>query len=222
MKISPCRADAILISQMGGGRCPEIAQHAAEELLPIVDPAPEADGYSSEEDDDTPQSRSQSLSMSMSMSPVSPPPVITPPSLPLLLPPVRVSSLPPTPPQDFHRHPDDDRHQPAPPRGRAGFKPRGNDRYLCRPCDLAFRIECDLKSHEVSHSSDRPHKTDCCQRGKEGFKRKNELKRHIESHSPRKHNCDACGKAYPRQDILARCVILICLFFSSMSGLQSH
>lgn len=71
---------------------------------------------------------------------------------------------------------------------------RGEKRYSCHTCGLAFSDSGNLARHtRAVHRKQRPHACDTCQKT---FSRKGHLEDHLKSHSAsREFVCDVCGKA---------------------------
>lgn len=71
---------------------------------------------------------------------------------------------------------------------------RGEKRYSCHTCGLAFSDSGNLARHtRAVHRKQRPHACDTCQKT---FSRKGHLEDHLKSHSTsREFVCDVCGKA---------------------------
>jgi len=69
-------------------------------------------------------------------------------------------------------------------------------------CDRSFNHLSNLKSHQRSHTEDRPFRCTLCEAA---FSRNHDLKRHIKIHSgERPFVCTACGKGFSRLDALGR------------------
>lgn len=67
-------------------------------------------------------------------------------------------------------------------------------RFFCSFCDKGFRYMADLNEHAIKHNPDKKdHK--CLECGK-AYKRRPELKRHMESHTGQKWPCLDCGREF--------------------------
>ena len=61
-------------------------------------------------------------------------------------------------------------------------------------CDWTFATGTKLRSHECSHTGDKPHKCDVCEAA---FPRKDSLKKHMMTHTGEKpYLCSVCGKGF--------------------------
>ncbi|XP_063702381.1 zinc finger and SCAN domain-containing protein 10-like [Culicoides brevitarsis] len=70
-------------------------------------------------------------------------------------------------------------------------------RFFCQFCDVGFKYMADLNEHMIKHDPDRKdHKCHICEKA---YKRKNELKRHLQSHEGQKWPCEDCGREYAWQ-----------------------
>jgi hypothetical protein len=75
--------------------------------------------------------------------------------------------------------------------------------YPCPECDFKAKSESKLLLHTLAFHN--LTKGLFCQECKRGFKRKKELKRHVESiHLNKKYECEDCGQKFTRQDSVRR------------------
>lgn len=67
-------------------------------------------------------------------------------------------------------------------------------KYQCKVCGKEFSVQIYLKSHEITHSEERPFQ---CEECGALFKRKNDLRSHRRVHSSAKpHQCDLCMTSF--------------------------
>lgn len=77
-----------------------------------------------------------------------------------------------------------------------GHKSR-NARFFCKYCDAGFRYMADLNDHAIKHEPDRrEHKCPVCDKA---FRRRPEMRRHMQVHTGRKWRCEDCGREYAWQ-----------------------
>lgn len=70
-------------------------------------------------------------------------------------------------------------------------------RFFCKHCNAGFRYMADLNEHSIKHEPDRKdHKCPVCEKA---YKRRNEMRRHWQSHSGQKFPCLDCGREYAFQ-----------------------
>lgn len=75
-------------------------------------------------------------------------------------------------------------------------------KYFCKICNQGFTRKHNMISHELIHSTVKPHLCQVCQLK---FRRIHDLKRHEKLHSGEKpHICERCNKKFTRNDALVR------------------
>ncbi|OMJ26165.1 Transcriptional regulator CRZ1 [Smittium culicis] len=75
-------------------------------------------------------------------------------------------------------------------------------KYSCNICFASFSRQHNLKSHTLTHSTERPFICDICSKS---FRRQHDLKRHKKLHTgERPHTCPTCGRGFARLDALNR------------------
>ncbi|OMJ28834.1 Transcriptional regulator CRZ1 [Smittium culicis] len=75
-------------------------------------------------------------------------------------------------------------------------------KYSCNICYASFSRQHNLKSHTLTHSTERPFICDICMKS---FRRQHDLKRHKKLHTgERPHTCPTCGRGFARLDALNR------------------
>lgn len=75
-------------------------------------------------------------------------------------------------------------------------------RFFCKTCNQAFTRKHNMVSHELIHTSLKPHICSVCNTK---FRRIHDLKRHEKLHTGAKpYHCDKCGRSFARPDALTR------------------
>lgn len=75
-------------------------------------------------------------------------------------------------------------------------------RFFCKTCNQAFTRKHNMVSHELIHTSLKPHICSVCNAK---FRRIHDLKRHEKLHTGAKpYHCDKCGRSFARPDALTR------------------
>ncbi|OLY79748.1 Transcriptional regulator CRZ1 [Smittium mucronatum] len=79
---------------------------------------------------------------------------------------------------------------------------RQSKKYTCDICFSSFSRQHNLKSHTLTHSTERPFVCEICSKS---FRRQHDLKRHKKLHTgERPHTCSICGRGFARLDALNR------------------
>ncbi|KAJ2841008.1 hypothetical protein GGI22_008097, partial [Coemansia erecta] len=74
--------------------------------------------------------------------------------------------------------------------------------YACDQCELTFSRQHNLKSHALTHSTERPFSCNVCHTP---FRRQHDLKRHMKLHTGEKpYKCTNCERSFARLDALNR------------------
>ncbi|KAI5954382.1 hypothetical protein KGF54_002157 [Candida jiufengensis] len=83
-----------------------------------------------------------------------------------------------------------------------GNKQRLPRKYFCKTCNQGFTRKHNMVSHELIHSSLKPHVCNICNLK---FRRIHDLKRHEKLHTGEKpFSCDKCSRRFARPDALTR------------------
>ncbi|CAK9437038.1 uncharacterized protein LODBEIA_P14960 [Lodderomyces beijingensis] len=84
----------------------------------------------------------------------------------------------------------------------ASGKSRLPKRYFCKTCNQGFTRKHNMVSHELIHSSLKPH---ICTNCNKNFRRIHDLKRHEKLHTGEKpFSCEKCSRRFARPDALTR------------------
>ena len=83
----------------------------------------------------------------------------------------------------------------------AHMKQHEEKTFSCAVCEKKFTYKCNLKSHLVTHSDNKPFQCDVCHKE---FKRQEQLTCHVRIHNPNKSpfKCYICGKGLTRRQNL--------------------
>lgn len=97
------------------------------------------------------------------------------------------------------------------------------EKFSCRTCGRVYPSNSTLKQHEISHSTNRPHKCNICMKT---FKRSQDLKFHINQHTGDKpYQCPFCPKAckweineFMQMSKWNFILMIFCFFFNSVAS----